>query len=145
VGNDEDLFKFAKKVSSSEVVNFDMLRMEEHEGEAYTTSLYTNISLGAQYMMLNDKLVVGALYTGHMSKPKAVNEFTLSGAYNLSHLLNVAVSYSMIQSAGKSFGLGVKFGPLYVGTDYMFFGKNTKCANVLAGLSIPLGKGKSWQ
>lgn len=142
VGNDADLFEFAKKVSSEEVINFDMLKMEDKDGESYTTSLYTTLALGGQYTL--GDLVVGGLYTGRFAKPKTISELTLSAAYNLSTLLNVAFSYSMIQSAGKSFGLGLKFGPLYVGTDYMFFGSNTKCVNVLAGLSIPLGKGKKF-
>lgn len=138
------LYDFAKAVASNEVVNFDMLKMKEDDGDGYSTSLYTTIAIGGQYTTLDDKLVVGALYTGRMAKPESVHELTLSGAYNLSSMLNVAVSYSMIQSAGKSFGLGLKFGPAYIGTDYMFFGSNTKCMNLLAGLSIPLGKGKKF-
>lgn len=136
------LYDFATKVASNEIVNFDMLQMEDKDGESYTTSLYTTLALGGQYTL--GDLVVGGLYTGRFAKPKTISELTLSAAYNLSTLLNVAFSYSMIQSAGKSFGLGVKLGPLYVGTDYMFFGSNTKCVNVLAGLSIPLGKGKKF-
>lgn len=138
------LYDFASAVASNEVVNFDMLQMEESDADGYSTSLYTTIAIGGQYTTLDDKLVVGALYTGRMAKPESVHELTLSGAYNLSSMLNVAVSYSMIQSAGKSFGLGLKFGPAYIGTDYMFFGSNTKCMNLLAGLSIPLGKGKKF-
>ena len=141
---EHDLYDFAKKVSSNEIVNFDMLEMKETEGESYTTSLYSTIAIGAQYALLDNKLLVGALYTGHIAKPKTINELTLTGSYNLSSLLNLSLSYSMIQSLGKSFGLGVKVGPLYAGTDYMFLGGNTKCANALVGLSIPLGKGKKW-
>lgn len=144
MGDDTDLFKFAEKVTSNEVVSYDMLKMQEKDGESYTTSLYTTVSVGGQYTLLDDKLVVGALYTGRMAKPKTISEITLSGAYNLSAWANVALSYSMIQSAGKSFGLGLKLGPLYLGTDYMFFGNSSKCVNFLAGLSVPLGKGKSF-
>ena len=57
--------------------------------------------------------------------------------------LNAAISYSMIQSAGKSFGLAVKLGPLFIGTDYMFFGKSTKTVNGFVGISVPLGGKKS--
>jgi hypothetical protein len=32
---------------------------------------------------------------------------------------------------------------VYLGTDYMFFGNDTKCANALIGLSLPLGKQKN--
>lgn len=137
------LYDFANAVASNDVVNFDMLDMNDSEGDSYTTSLYTTLALGGQYTV-GEKLVVGALYTGRFAKPKTVSELTLSAAYNLSAWANIALSYSMIQSAGKSFGLGLKLGPLYVGTDYFFYGKNTQCANVLAGLSIPLGRGKSF-
>jgi hypothetical protein len=137
------LYDFANAVANNDVVNLDMLQMNETEGDSYTTSLYTTLALGGQYT-IDDKLVVGALYTGRFAKPKTISELTLSGAYNLNAWLNIALSYSMIQSAGQSFGLGLKLGPVYVGTDYMFFGKGTKCANFLAGLSIPLGKGKSF-
>ena len=56
---------------------------------------------------------------------------------------NVALSYSAIQSAGKSFGLGLKLGPLFVGTDYMFLGKNSNSVNGFVGVSIPLGGRKA--
>ncbi len=138
------LYDFANKVANNEVVNFDMLQMKDEEADGYSTSLYTTIALGCQYRLLNDKLEVGALYTGRMAKPQSVHELTISGAYNLSAWMNIALSYSMIQSAGKSFGIGLKAGPLYVGTDYMFFGNSSRCVNLMAGLSIPLGKGKNF-
>lgn len=50
---------------------------------------------------------------------------------------------SAIQSAGKSFGLGLKLGPLFVGTDYMFLGKNSNSVNGFVGVSIPLGGRKA--
>jgi hypothetical protein len=140
---ENDLFDFAKKISNNEIVNYDMLEMKETEGEAYTTSLYTTITLGGEYTLLDDKLVLSALYSGRFTKPKTLSEITVAGAYNLSAWANIALSYSMIQSAGKSFGIGLKLGPVYVGTDYMFFGNDTKCANALIGLSLPLGKQKN--
>ena len=53
--------------------------------------------------------------------------------------LNAAISYSPIQASGKSIGLAVKLGPLFVGTDYMFFGGNSKSVNGFLGISFPLG------
>lgn len=138
--NDDDLMRFAEKVSSEDIINFKMLNMQESEGESTTTSLYTTVSVGGQYKLLDDKLVLGLLSTTRFAKPKTLTELTLSGAYNLSSALNVALSYSMIQSAGQSIGLGLKLGPLYLGTDYMYFGNNSKCVNAMIGLSIPLGK-----
>ena len=62
---------------------------------------------------------------------------------NSDDMVNVALSYSAIQSAGKSFGLGLKLGPLFVGTDYMFLGKNSNSVNGFVGVSIPLGGRKA--
>lgn len=41
------------------------------------------------------------------------------------------------------FGLGLKLGPLFVGTDYMFLGKNSNSVNGFVGVSIPLGGRKA--
>lgn len=43
---------------------------------------------------------------------------------------------------GETFGFAFKVGPLMLGTDYMFFGNNSKHVNAFIGLSIPLGKRK---
>ena len=48
-----------------------------------------------------------------------MSELTLSANIRPKNYFNFAVSYSMIQSAGKSIGLALKLGPLFVGTDYM--------------------------
>lgn len=72
-----------------------------------------------------------------------MSELTFSANIRPKNYFNVAVSYSMIQSAGKSLGLALKLGPLFVGTDYMFFGNNTRCCNAFLGVSIPLNKRKA--
>ena len=41
---------------------------------------------------------------------------------------------------GETFGIAFKIGPLMLGTDYMYFGNNSKHVNAFIGLSIPLGK-----
>ena len=69
-----------------------------------------------------------------------VSELTFSGTYKPKDWLNVALSYSPIMASGKSFGLALKAGPLFVGTDYMFFGSNTKTVNAFLGISIPIGQ-----
>ena len=55
---------------------------------------------------------------------------------------NIAASYSPIQAGGKSFGLALKLGALFLGTDYMYFGNSSKAVNAFIGLSIPLGKSR---
>ena len=64
--------------------------------------------LGAEYALLNDWLVVGALYTGRFAKPKTLNELTFSACIRPTNAFNVAASYSVLQGAGKTFGLALK-------------------------------------
>lgn len=137
-------YDFVDKVSSGEILNYDMLQMEVQEGmeKSRITSLTSTVVVGAEYALLGDWLVVGALYTGRFAKPKTLNELTFSGNIRPNNFFNVAVSYSVLQGAGKTFGTAIKLGPLFVGTDYMFFGKNTKNVNAYIGLSLPLSKQK---
>ena len=139
----DELMHFAEDVSSGEIINFDVLNMQKVEAKDRTTALQAKMVLGAEYSMFNECLVIGALSTTHFTRPKALTEFTVSANIRPSAAFNFALSYSLIQSRGKSFGLAAKLGPVFVGTDYMFFGKeNTKCLNAYLGVSIPLNKRK---
>lgn len=142
--DEEQLRKFADIVGSGEVLNYDMLNLttDPTGSKSRKTWLHSTLVFGAEYALLNNWLVVGALSTTRFTKPKAMSELTLSANIRPKNYFNVAVSYSMLQSAGKSFGLAVKLGPLFVGTDYMFFGSNTKTINGFLGVSIPLNKRK---
>lgn len=88
--------------------------------------LASTVVVGAEYGFFENKLGVGVLSTTRFVQPKTLTEVTFSANYRPKSWLNVALSYSAIQSAGKSFGLGLKLGPVFLGTDYMFLGKNTK-------------------
>lgn len=134
---------FLNRVEKGDVLNYDMLQLQKEESKSRTTSLHSTIVFGAEYTLLNNWLAVGALSTTRFAKPKTQTELTLSANIRPKSWFNAAISYSMIQSAGKSFGLAVKVGPLFVGTDYMFFGKNTKSVNGFLGISIPLGGKKA--
>ena len=79
------------------------------------------------------------MYTAHFVKPKALHDITLSATYRPRNWFNVAASYSPVLSGGKSMGLALKFGPLFLGTDYMYFGDNSKSVNAFVGLSFPIG------
>ena len=92
--------------------------------------------------MFSNKLSLGAMYTSHFVQPKALNEVTFSATYRPKNWFNLALSYSPVQASGKSFGLGLKLGGFFLGTDYMFFGNNSKSVNGFLGLSIPIGKSK---
>lgn len=103
------------------------------------TRLYSTLLLAGEYGLLNNKLSVGAMYTVRFVQPKALNELTFLATIRPKSWLNAAISYSPIQAGGKSIGLAVKLGALFVGTDYMFFGGNSKAVNGFLGISFPLG------
>lgn len=103
------------------------------------TRLYSTLLLAGEYGLLNNKVSVGAMYTARFVQPKALNELTFLATVRPKSWLNAAISYSPIQAGGKSIGLAVKLGPLSVGTDYMFFGSNSRSVNGFLGISFPLG------
>ena len=119
------------------------LQKSEGEGKAQKKKLSSTILLAGEYALFSNKLSVGAMYTAHFVEPKALNEITFSATYRPKNWFNVALSYSPVQASGKSFGLGLKLGGFFLGTDYMFFGNNSKSVNGFLGLSIPIGKSKS--
>lgn len=140
----EEVQRFADLVSNGEVLNYDMLQLTQEETgtKARTTSLASTVVLGAEYE-LTRSIAVGALYTSRFTKPENINELTLSANIRPKNYFNLSVSYSMLQSAGKSFGLGLKLGPVFLGTDYMFLGKNSRSVSGFLGVSIPLNKQKA--
>ena len=142
--NSSDRYEFVDKVASGEVLNFDMLNMtlDKSAQKDRSTSLTSTLVLGAEYELRGDLLAVGALYTGRFAKPETLNELTLSANIRPKNNLNLALSYSLWQGSGKTFGVAAKLGPIFVGTDYMFFGKDTKNLNAYIGFSLPLNKQK---
>ena len=71
------------------------------------------------------------------TKTRLYSTLLLAGEYGLlNNKLSVGAMYT---ASGKSIGLAVKLGPLFVGTDYMFFGGNSKSVNGFLGISFPLG------
>lgn len=139
--NPEDIFRFADIVGDGETMNLEMMRLyiNDTASVSRTTKLSPTMVLGADYAFAGDKLSVGVLYTNYFGNISNDSEFTMSLNYTPSKLVGLALSYSPVLSAGQSIGLALKLGPLFVGTDYMFLGKNAKCCNALFGLSIPLG------
>lgn len=140
--NPGDLSRFSGIVNSGESVNLHFLRLmpEEQTTSARKTNLASTVALGCEYMVVPDKLRLGALYTNRFTAPDNENELTISVNVHPSSLLDFSVSFSPILSGGGSFGLAMKLGPVFVGTDYLYLGRNSKCCNALLGLSIPLGK-----
>ena len=135
---------YMDRVTNGDVLDYDMLQLEVSDAkESRKSRLASILVLGAEYGFFNNKLAVGVLSTTRFVQPDALTELTFSANYRPKAGFNVALSYSAIQSAGKSFGLGLKLGPLFVGTDYMFLGKNSNSVNGFVGVSIPLGGRKA--
>lgn len=135
---------YMHRVSGGDVLDYEMLQLRTEEASKSRKSrLASTIVVGAEYGFFNNQLAVGALSTTRFVQPKALTELTFSANYRPKDWFNVALSYSVIQSAGKSFGLGLKLGPLFLGTDYMFLGKNSNSVSGFVGVSIPLGRRKA--
>ena len=115
---------------------------DKEAAEDTKTTLASTILLAGEYGLLDNKLSVGAIYTARFAEPKTLNELTFSATYRPKNWFNIAASYSPIQAGGKSFGLVLKLGALFLGTDYMYFGNSSKAVNAFIGLSIPLGKSR---
>ena len=135
---------YMDRVTNGDVLDYDMLQLEVSDAkESRKSRLAYTLVLCAEYGFFNNKLAVGVLSTTRFVQPDALTELTFSANYRPKSWFNVALSYSAIQSAGKSFGLGLKLGPVFVGTDYMFLGKNSNSVNGFVGVSIPLGGRKA--
>lgn len=126
---------------SNEVVDFELYGMQKMENKARTTSLSPTLVVGGEYGFFNNKLGVGLLSTTRFGLLKTYSELTLSANYRPTKSINATLSYSMLQGS-ETFGFAFRLGYLMLGTDYMYFGNNSKHVNAFIGLSIPLGKKK---
>lgn len=110
-----DTENYMDLVTQGDVLNYDMLQLEVGEAkESRKSRLASTLVLGAEYGFFNNKLAVGVLSTTRFVQPDALTELTFSANYRPKSWFNVALSYSAIQSAGKSFGLGLKLGPIFL-------------------------------
>lgn len=138
--------EIADKYSNSDFLDMDRFNLKQEEGMSIGSEkkkLAATVVLAGEYALLNNMVSVGAIYTSRFVQPKTMNELTLSATVRPKNWFNAAVSYSPILASGKSFGLALKLGPVFVGTDYMFFGKNSKSVNAFLGISCPMGKKKA--
>ncbi len=141
---ESDAQGYMDRVSGGDVLDYELLQLRKEEAtKSRKSSLASTVVLGAEYGLLDNKLGLGLLSTTRFMKPQTLSEITFSANYRPKNWFNVALSYSVIQSAGKSFGLGLKLGPVFLGTDYMFLGKDSKTVNGFVGISVPLGKRKT--
>ena len=139
--NPGDLMRFTDVVATGKALNLDMMRLyiDEQEAKARTTNITSTMALGAECRLMENRMHIGALFTNRFSKPENQSELTFSFNYHPRSLLDFTLSYSPILCGGQSIGLAMKLGPLFIGTDYLYMSKNTKCCNALVGISVPLG------
>lgn len=143
-GFSNDADHYLSRVGGGDVLDYELLQLKEQEvSKSRQSRLASTFIVGAEYGFLNNKLGLGVLSTTRLLEPKVLTEVTVSANYRPKSWFNVALSYSAIQSAGKSFGLGLKLGPVFLGTDYMFLGKNSNSVNGFIGVSVPLGGKKT--
>lgn len=131
--------------SDGDVLDMKYMGYTIQDPKSRSTSIASTIVLGGEYGFFKNKLGLGILSTTHYSKPKTISELTFSANYYPKSWFNVALSYSTMQNSKQTFGLGVKVGPVFAGTDYMFLGNSSKTKNMNAylGISIPLGRNKT--
>jgi hypothetical protein len=125
------------------IIDYDLIKLvPEDTEEGRTTSLEPTLNLGAEYTLLNKKFGIGVLYTNRFQKTESFSELTLSANYHPVNWFSTTVSYSFLNSKGKTFGLGVKLGPIFLASDYLITGdfESINRANAYLGISLGLGK-----
>lgn len=145
VVDEKDLEAWKNEYSGSvDIFDMDLFQFKETASKKRTTTLRSTLNIGAEYTILNNKIGFGLLSTTRFILPKAFTELMVSANFRPARWFEGTVSYSFIHSNFKTFGLGMKFGPLFIGTDYMITkGFNTlQTANAYLGISVPLGKKK---
>ena len=136
-------------LGSGEVFNgeaFDQLESyvpEESKSDSCSW-LNANIVAGFEYKPI-EKISLGLLSTSYLAR-KSSSELTLSFVYSPVKKINLALSYSMLQSRARSFGFGIGLGRiLFIGTDYMWLNNDSKVTNAVVGLTVPLRSRESKQ
>lgn len=130
-------------IADGTILDFDLFGLKKEEQQpSHRTSLYSTLVIGGEYMFAQKKLSLGVLSTTFFTQPKTLSEITLSATVRPSNGFNLALSYSGIQSHAQSVGIGLKLGSLLIGSDYLFFGKNTRTFNLFFGFSHSIGKKK---
>lgn len=128
---------------AGDVFDFDLIQFKtEEKTKSRSTSLRSTLNLGAEYTLLNNKLGFGLLSSTQFTQPKAYSELTLSANYRPRNWFGATLSYSFLHSDFETLGIGLKLGPVFIGSDYLM----TKSAgdanrvNAYLGVSVPLGK-----
>lgn len=132
-----------KPEDGGEVFDLSMFNFQVKDAtEKRHSSLRSTLNLGAEYDFFDNKLGVGLLFTNRFQPAKDFSELTLSANYHPKNWFGATMSYSFLQGDAKTFGVGLKLGPIFVATDYMMTGgfDTIKQINGFLGISLGLGK-----
>ena len=95
----------------------------KQNGDAYTTSLTAHLRLGAEYLILKDKIGFGLLYDSRFASSSTTGTLTASANLRPLSWFNLSIAYSLINNEASNLGLGLNFiaGPfnLYLISDYL--------------------------
>lgn len=128
---------------AGDVFDFDLIQFQtEEKTKSRRTSLHSTLNLGAEYMILNNKLGFGILSSTQFTQPESYSELTISANYRPRNWFGATLSYSFLHSEFKTLGIGVKIGPIFIGSDYLMTKapKEANRLNAYLGVSLPLGK-----
>lgn len=131
----------------------DVISYEKSESEKRSRALPSAFNLGLKYKLYGDKITAGLVYSSRYYPKNTIQEITLSANFHPMSWLYTTLSYSLLESDARTFGLALNINPswinVFIGSDFMFFKvtpqyapiKN-KVANIFMGISIPLGKNR---
>lgn len=146
--NSSHIYDASSIEDGSAIFNFDLIQFtQQEEQKKRTTSLRPVLNAGAEYTFLEKKIGLGLLTSTRFQEPKNFTELTFSANYHPKNWFGATLSYSFLHSDFKTFGLGLKLGPVILATDYMITGgfDSISRANAYLGISVPLGRKKQIQ
>ena len=135
--NPNDISEF-----NTDIFDLDLIQFQEGEAKSRKTTLRSTLNLGAEITLLNNKLGFGVLSSTQFTLPKSYSELTVSANYRPRNWFGATLSYSFLHSEFKTVGIGLKLGPIFIGSDYLMTEApgDANRANAYIGCSIPLGK-----
>jgi hypothetical protein len=127
---------------NTDIFDLDLIQFEEGEAKSRKTTLRSTLNLGAEITLLDNKLGFGVLSSTQFTLPKSYSELTVSANYRPRNWFGATLSYSFLHSEFKTVGIGLKLGPIFIGSDYLMTKApgDANRANAYIGCSIPLGK-----
>lgn len=127
--------------SNTDIFDLDLIQFQEGEAKSRKTTLRSTLNLGAEITLLNNKLGFGVLSSTQFTLPKSYSELTVSANYRPRNWFGATLSYSFLHSEFKTVGIGLKLGPIFIGSDYLMTKApgDANRANAYIGCSIPLG------